>query len=45
MFAPGAAGRAFPGIVERDVPGSNHYTITLGPKGAAEVATAVRSAG
>lgn len=45
LFAPGAAGRAFPGITERDVPGTNHYTITLGPKGAQEVVAAVRSAG
>ncbi|MDG4823343.1 alpha/beta hydrolase [Asanoa sp. WMMD1127] len=45
LFAPGAAGRAFPGVVERDVPGTNHYTITLSPKGAADVVTAVRSGG
>ncbi|GIF71218.1 alpha/beta hydrolase [Asanoa siamensis] len=44
MFAPGAAARAFPGITERDVPGTNHYTITLAPKGAAEVAAAIASA-
>jgi lipase len=44
LYAPGAAVRAFAGIAERDVPGTNHYTITLGRTGAAEVAAAVRSA-
>ncbi|MEV4536361.1 alpha/beta hydrolase [Asanoa sp. NPDC049518] len=42
MIAAGEATRAFPGIVEREVPGTNHYTIVLGPKGAAEVAVEVR---
>ncbi|HEV7709946.1 MAG TPA: alpha/beta hydrolase [Asanoa sp.] len=42
MIAPGAATRAFPGIAESDVPGTNHYTIVLAAKGAAEVAGAVR---
>jgi hypothetical protein len=45
MFRSGVASRAFPGIVERDVPGTNHYTITLSAKGAAEVAGAVRGLG
>jgi pimeloyl-ACP methyl ester carboxylesterase len=42
MIAPGAATRAFPGIGESDVTGTNHYTIVLAAKGAAEVADAVR---
>jgi lipase len=42
MFRAGVATAAFPGIVERDVPGTNHYTIALAPAGAKAVADAVR---
>jgi hypothetical protein len=42
MYAPGEAARWPPGVEERTVAGTNHYTIALGPAGAAAVAAAVR---
>ena len=42
MYAPGEATRWLPGIDERTIAGTNHYTIALSPAGAAEVAAAVR---
>jgi len=39
---PGHATHWLPGVDEREVPGVNHYTITLGPDGAAAVVAAVR---
>lgn len=43
LYPPGAAAEWFPGVHEVDVPGVNHYTIVLGPAGAAAVAAAVRT--
>ncbi len=42
FYSAGYAQRWLPGVVERTVGGVNHYTITLGPAGAAAVAAAVR---
>ena len=42
FFAAGYAAIWLPGVVERTVAGVNHYTITLGPVGAAAVVAAVR---
>ncbi len=42
MYAPGEPSRWLPGIDERTVAGTNHYTIALSPTGAAAVAAAVR---
>jgi lipase len=44
FYPPGYASTWLPGIDERAVAGVNHYTITLGPAGAAEVVAAVRAA-
>jgi lipase len=43
FYPPGYAARWLPGITEVEVPGVNHYTITLGPAGAAAVIDAVRA--
>lgn len=43
LYAAGEATRWLPGVVERDVSGVNHYTITLSPAGVREVAAAVRT--
>jgi pimeloyl-ACP methyl ester carboxylesterase len=43
LYRPGAAAHWLPGTTESTVDGANHYTITLGPVGAAAVAQAVRS--
>lgn len=45
LYAAGRAATWLPGIVETDVPDVNHYTITLGAKGAEAVAEAVRANG
>jgi lipase len=45
FYRPGVAAHWLPGIDERAVPGTNHYTITLGPTGAAAVVAAVRGYG
>lgn len=45
FYPPGAAAHWFPGVDERTVPGTNHYTITLSPIGAAAVADATRVGG
>jgi pimeloyl-ACP methyl ester carboxylesterase len=42
MYPPGEAARWLPGVEERTVAGTNHYTIALSPAGAAAVAAAVR---
>jgi lipase len=42
FYPPGYADKWLPGIEVREVPGVNHYTITLGPAGARAVAAAVR---
>jgi lipase len=42
LYQPGSAERWLPGTKESTVDGTNHYTITLGPVGAAAVAAAVR---
>lgn len=42
LYSPGYAARWLPGTPEVDVAGVNHYTITLGPLGAAAVVGAVR---
>lgn len=44
FYPTGYAERQLPGAVEFTVPGVNHYTITLAPRGAAAVAAAVRGA-
>lgn len=43
LYPAGEATRWFPGIAERVVPDTNHYTITLGPDGAGVIAAAVRA--
>jgi len=43
MFPAGAASHWLWGVDERTVPGTNHYTITLSPAGAAAVVDAVRA--
>lgn len=43
LYPPGWASRQLPGVAESTVAGSNHYTITLAPAGAAAVAAAVRT--
>jgi pimeloyl-ACP methyl ester carboxylesterase len=43
FYAPGYASRWLPGVTESTVEGTNHYTITLGPAGAAAVTAAVRA--
>lgn len=45
LYQPGYASRWLPGIDERTVPDTNHYTITLGRAGADAVVAAVGSAG
>jgi pimeloyl-ACP methyl ester carboxylesterase len=45
LYAPGRAAHWLPGVVEVDVPGVNHYTITLGTRGALAVVGAARSPG
>ncbi|MEU4831347.1 alpha/beta hydrolase [Streptosporangium sp. NPDC023615] len=42
LYSPGRATEWLPGVVETTVEDVNHYTITLGPAGAAAVADAVR---
>jgi pimeloyl-ACP methyl ester carboxylesterase len=42
VYPPGWPSRWLPGLTESTVAGVNHYTITLGPAGAAAVAAAVR---
>ncbi|MFI6509176.1 alpha/beta hydrolase [Streptosporangium sp. NPDC050855] len=42
LYSPGRAAEWLPGTAETTVEGVNHYTITLGPAGAAAVADAVR---
>ena len=42
LYPPGAAEHWLPGTKESTVDGVNHYTITLGPTGAAAIARAVR---
>jgi pimeloyl-ACP methyl ester carboxylesterase len=43
FYLAGYAGGWLPGVVEHTVAGVNHYSITLGPAGAAAVTTAVRA--
>jgi hypothetical protein len=43
FYPAGYAETWLPVITVRDVPGANHYTITLGEAGAAAVADAVRA--
>jgi pimeloyl-ACP methyl ester carboxylesterase len=45
LYPAGAASHWLPGVVEVDVPGVNHYTITLGARGALAVVGAARSPG
>jgi pimeloyl-ACP methyl ester carboxylesterase len=42
IYPPGQPAAWLPDVVETTVPGVNHYSITLGPAGAAAVAAAVR---
>lgn len=42
LYPPGYASGWLPGVAESTVPGTNHYTVTLGAAGAAAVAAAVR---
>nr|WP_260407599.1 alpha/beta hydrolase [Planomonospora venezuelensis] len=43
LYSPGRAAAWLPGTAESTVDGVNHYTITLGPRGSAAVAGAVRT--
>lgn len=43
LYPPGWPSHWLPGIAESTVPDANHYTITLGPAGAAAVVAAVRT--
>lgn len=42
LYPPGWPGRWLPDVTESTVEGVNHYTVTLGPAGAAAVAAAAR---
>lgn len=44
LYPPGWPAHWLPGVAESTVAGVNHYTITLGPAGAAAVVDAVRAA-
>lgn len=44
LYPPGWAAQWLPGVTESTVPAANHYTIVLGPQGAAAAAAAVRAA-
>jgi len=45
FYRPEYATGWFPGLTESTVDGTNHYTIVLGPAGAAAIAAAVRAGG